>query len=110
MIKMEINPKVAQWSSETLSIPYYIVEIINGKPVRKKHQYFIDFVVVLKNGKKYIVEVKPQSLVPQCLNDIKRNWEMKRNAAKWAAAIKWAKEHDYEFKIVTENHLRGNIF
>lgn len=110
MLKMEINEKVAEWSSETIVIPYYVTEYQNGKSVRKRHNYFIDFVVKLKSGEKYIIEVKPNSLVPKCINDITRSHEMKRNACKWKAAIQWAKDHGYIFKIVTENHLNGTIF
>lgn len=110
MFKMEANPKVVKWTSETLVIPYQSVDVIHGKRVLKNHKYFTDFVVWTSDGKKYVVEVKPQSLVPLNENEIRINPAKRKNAIKWNAAIKWCKNNGYEFKIVTENHLRGRIF
>lgn len=110
MEKMEINPRVVKWTSEMLVIPYTSKDIVNGRVMIKHHKYFTDFVVWTSDGKKFVVEVKPQSLVPLNENEIRINPAKRKNAMKWAAAIRWCKANGYEFKIVTENHLRGTVF
>lgn len=110
MRKMEANSLVEKWSSETVVIPYMMRERVNGKMVEKRHNYFIDFTVWLKDGRKFIVEVKPMSYVPINEAQIFRNPDMYKNACKWKAAIGWAKQNDYQFLIITEKHLQTKIF
>lgn len=110
MQKIEFNNNVAQWSSENIVIPYLLEEKINGKIVKVRHRYVIDFTVIMKSGQKYAVEVKPLSKSPKSLEQAKRDPEIYKNLKKWQAAIAWCKSNGYEFKVVTENDLRTKVF
>ena len=107
---LDNNPKVLEWGSENIVIPYY-------NPVEKKtRRYFVDFYVKVlsKDGtmKKYIIEIKPKS---QCVppkkpkrKSTKYRNELKayvRNQSKWRAAKKWAEKRDWEFIVLTEKEL-----
>jgi len=107
------NPRVVEWSSESVIIPY-----IN--PIdRKAHRYMVDNRVVIREGDslvKYLIEIKPskQTRRPTTHGNKKQstvlyeNIEYVRNQAKWAAAQKWCDKHGYKFQIITEKHLFGN--
>lgn len=110
MQKMEANNLVKEWSSETVVIPYKMKVRKNGKWVEERHNYFMDFTVILKDGRKFICEVKPASQVPLNESAIFRTPENYRNACKWKAAIAWAETNGYKFIIVTEQHLKTKIF
>ncbi len=110
MIKMELNENVLQWSSEQIVIPYMMKEKINGKFVDVRHNYHSDFTVILKNGEKYIIEVKPSQFTPLRESQIKRSPVMYKNACKWKAALEWSKLNNYQFKVVTEENLKTRIF
>jgi hypothetical protein len=110
MQKIEMNDNVEKWSSENIAIPYTLMEKINGKFQPKRHTYFVDFTVFLKNGKKYVIEIKPFGLIPLNESDIHRDPVKYKNACKWKAAINWCKLNNYEFLVVNENHLKGKIF
>ena len=100
------NEEVIQYSSEEIAIPY--VCSTDGK----RHRYFIDFWIKFKNGKEYLIEVKPkyQTVKP---NKPKRNtkkyvsslytWE--KNKSKWVAAIDFAKRNNMIFAVWTEQTL-----
>ena len=57
MLMFDDNPNVIRWASEELAIPYV-------SPVdRKRHKYYPDFLIEMKNRKGQIetvlIEVKP---------------------------------------------------
>lgn len=110
MQKLEFNPAVEKWSSEHVSIPYTMQEKKDGKFVSVRHTYYTDFTVHTKDGKKYILEVKPLSLSPLNESQIKSNPAIYKNACKWKAALAWCKLNGYEFKVITEQHLKTRIF
>lgn len=111
MVQLELNPNVEKWSSENIQIPYTMKEKNSqGKFVDVRHTYNIDFTVWMKNGKKYIVEVKPSTLTPLNESQIKRNPVMYKNACKWKAALAWCKQNNCEFKVITELHLKSGVF
>lgn len=110
MQKIEFNSNVAQWSSENIIIPYLLEEKVDGKVVKVRHRYVIDFTVIMKSGKKYAVEVKPLSKSPRSIIQAKSDPEIYKNLKKWQAAIAWCKANDYEFKVVTEVDLRTKVF
>lgn len=110
MQKLELNPNVLKWSSENMQIPYFLREQKDGKFVDIRHTYNIDFTVFMKNGNRYVVEVKPSSLTPLNESQIKRNPIMYKNACKWKAAIEWCKKNNYKFIVVTEKHLETGVF
>lgn len=110
MQKLELNPNVEKWSSENIQIPYTMKEKKGNNFVDCRHTYNIDFTVHLKNGAKYVVEVKPSSLSPLNESQIMRNPVMYKNACKWKAAIAWCRQNGFEFKVVTEQHLKNSVF
>lgn len=122
----DIEENVLGWGSEVVEIPY--ISSLDGKT----HRYITDFVLVTKNRdtdqiEKWLIEVKPASQVPKLdefgkiifpeLNKKKRlteqrieRWReccnvLKKNHEKWTAARKWAKDHGYFFKVITEVEL-----
>lgn len=110
MQKLEFNSLVEKWSSEQIIIPYTMKEKINGKFITKRHNYHTDFTVILKNGNRYIVEIKPKALSPLNESQIHRNPVIYKNACKWRAAIEWCKLNNYQFKVITEEHLKTKVF
>lgn len=110
MRTVELNSEVLRWSSENIKIPYTMRELVNGRFVEKKHTYYPDFVVELKNGLRYLIEVKPMSQSPTNKKDIQRDPVMYKNARKWKAALEWAKQNNYLFRIINETHLETKIF
>lgn len=94
----EMSPKITKWASEPIAIKYF--SRLNNKEVN----YYPDYIIENKEGKKVIVEVKPSNQL--CKPDAtdsrwaKENWI--RNNDKWFAAKKYAEEHGMKFIIVTE--------
>jgi hypothetical protein len=106
----DANPNVLKWGSESIIVPYK--SPIDGK----MHRYFVDNVVIIKEGdniKKYLIEIKPQKQTqPPTPHGNKKQttilYEQATyiiNQAKWEAARKWCKDHQWEFLILTEKHL-----
>ena len=113
---LDSHPKVLQWGSEELIVPYR--SPIDGR----MHRYFPDFLVkqINKYGKKetILIEVKPKAqTVPPDVSKIKtktgqtsrryinevKNWGI--NQAKWKAAEEYCKDRKWKFQIMTENEL-----
>ena len=100
------NPSVLKWSSEETVIPYRC-------PTDSRiHRYFVDFKINVSTGKTYIIEVKPaaQTQPPiypgrQTQRYITESLTFMKNQAKWEAAIEFAKDRGWEFKIITEKEL-----
>jgi hypothetical protein len=100
------NPSVLKWSSEETVIPYRC-------PTDSRiHRYFVDFKITVSTGKTYIIEVKPaaQTQPPiypgrQTQRYITESLTFMKNQAKWEAAIEFAKDRGWEFKIITEKEL-----
>tara|TARA_B100000575_G_C23130994_1_gene656042 strand:- start:592 stop:1014 length:423 start_codon:yes stop_codon:yes gene_type:complete len=106
MLWCEQTPSVTEWGSEEIAIPY--VSPVDGK----KHRYFPDFYVKIKN-KKYMVEVKPykQTKEPKTQKRITKRYFTEVvtyavNKAKWKAATEVCKDNGYEFMIITEKELK----
>tara|TARA_Y100000310_G_scaffold105306_1_gene103741 strand:- start:454 stop:897 length:444 start_codon:yes stop_codon:yes gene_type:complete len=110
MIYCDTNDKVLEWGSEEIIIPY--LSPWDGR----FHRYFPDFYIKVKqssgNIKKFIIEVKPkkQTRVPKPVERKTKKWinEVKTygiNEAKWKSAVKWCKQNDMVFKILTEDDL-----
>lgn len=96
---------VEGWCSECVIIPY----TFNGKV----HRYFPDFLVVWKDGRKQVIEVKPhrETMKPRKTKKKSRKTMLYeeltycKNQAKWEAAEGYCKKKGWEFKILTEKHL-----
>jgi hypothetical protein len=106
----DANPNVLKWGSESIIVPYK--SPIDGK----MHRYFVDNVVIIKEGeniKKYLIEIKPhkQTQPPTAHGNKKQTTILYEqatyviNQSKWEAAKKWCKDHEWEFLILTEKHL-----
>ncbi len=111
MVFCDNNSNVLKWASEELSIPYF-------SPIdNRMHLYYVDFIIEVKAAdgkvKTYLVEIKPERQTKQpkdSQNKSKRTFlkEMSTwtiNNRKWQAAEKFAKENNWEFKIITEKTL-----
>lgn len=94
----ENSTSIAKWASEPIKIPYF------NRLNKKQQNYYPDYIIENLDGKKTIIEVKPydQTVKPK---DIDSNW-LKRawitNVDKWAAAKKFAEDHNMQFTIITE--------
>jgi hypothetical protein len=116
MVYFDLNPKIIQWSSEEIVIPYK--SPIDGK----WHRYFPDFFVKIKNTSKtekeyqietILIEVKPfkETIEPKIKKRMTRQYlvEVQKwgiNSAKWKAALEYCKDRNWQFKILTEKELR----
>ena len=107
---LDKNPSIVSWASEEVVIPY--VSPVDGR----WHRYFPDFVVKVKdkNGtlKTMMLEVKPkkQTKEPQQQRRVTKRyitevttWGV--NQAKWKAATEYCLDRNWEFKLITEDHL-----
>tara|TARA_R110000782_G_scaffold118084_3_gene208597 strand:- start:960 stop:1418 length:459 start_codon:yes stop_codon:yes gene_type:complete len=104
------NPNVLEWAAEAVVIPYI-------SPVDSKtHRYFVDNILILKEGNKntkYLVEIKPskQTIPPTITRKKKRETILHEqityeiNKAKWDAANNWSIKNGYKFIIITEKEL-----
>ena len=107
---LDKNPSIVSWASEEVVIPY--VSPVDGR----WHRYFPDFVVKVKdkngNTKTMMLEVKPKN---QTKEPIQQRRVTKRyitevttwgvNQAKWKAATEYCLDRNWEFKLITEDHL-----
>ena len=112
MVFCDKNPNILKWASEELAIPYY------STVDNRNHKYYVDFIIeVLEKDnqvKTHLVEIKPyrQSSEPkQTQKKSKRTFlkEMKNwmiNTSKWKAATDFAKQRNWDFKIITERTLK----
>lgn len=85
---LDTNTDVEYWTCEPFSIPY-----ISPKD-GQEHRYFPDFLVKWKDGKKMLIEVKPQ-----------KQWSDPINQAKWKEAEKFCKERNIIWKVMGEKEL-----
>ena len=104
----EANDEVVRWSSETVVIPY------RCKTDNKMHRYFMDCKVKFKNGKTYLIEIKPECQVLPPVKGKKRKDKFLKevltygkNQSKWEQAEKYAKNRGWEFRIFTEKTLKS---
>jgi hypothetical protein len=100
------NPSIVKWSSEETIVPYRCPT--DGKI----HRYFVDFKISIKEGKTYLVEVKPAKQCEPPVFPGKRTQRyltesltFMKNQAKWEAAKNYCKDRGWEFKIITEREL-----
>jgi len=107
----DLNKDVLLVASERVVIPYY------WEVDKKMHKYYVDYMIRVRTAdgtlKNFLIEIKPhaQTVPPKrggrkkketYLNEMKT---FSKNDAKWKAARIWCREHDMEFKIITEKHL-----
>lgn len=103
------NEDVESWASEEVIVSY--LNIVD----KKRHRYFVDFLIKFTNGKTYLVEVKPyketqkpkQSKRKNNKSLIKETTTFATNQSKWHAADEFAKDRGWEFAIWTEKELQS---
>lgn len=102
------HPDITLVASEEIKISYIHPQ------TRKFHWYYPDYVIKTKQGKTFVVEVKPASQTkPPNINRkktkrlITETQTFEINEAKWAAAVKWCEERDIKFLIMTEEQIDG---
>ena len=108
----DTHENIIQWNSEECVIPYV-------SPIdRRIHRYFVDFYMKVRTQegtiKEYLVEVKPKKQTkppPRTPTKKTKRWygEVKTwgvNEAKWKAATEFAKDRQWNFVILTEEHLK----
>ncbi len=106
----DLNENILEWGSEEIALPYV-------SPVDNRvHRYFPDFYIKVKesNGqiKKYLIEIKPkrQTIPPpkpkrQTKGYLYEVVEYAKNQAKWKSAKEFCEDHQWEFKVLTEDDL-----
>ena len=106
MVYCDKNDDIIYWASEELAIPY-ISPIDN-----KVHRYYPDFLIKTKQGKKFMIEIKPakQCKPPKPPSKktkafMRESLEYIRNVSKWKAAKQYCEDQNMEFKIFTEKEL-----
>jgi hypothetical protein len=105
MEKLDLSPKVEQWASEEVVIPY-------RSPLdRKIHRYYPDFWVKFTNKKVVIIEVKPnKETKPPKKREKSRKYineakKYAKNQAKWQAAQEFCDFKGWNFLIQDEYDL-----
>lgn len=104
---LDLSEHVLAYGSEETVIPY-ISPLDN-----RYHRYFIDFIVVNKDRKVLLIEVKPyaQTLPPKQSKGMKKERLLKEtttylvNQAKWNAAKEFCKNKGWEFVVLTERDI-----
>ena len=104
----EDNDNDVKWSSESVVIPYLC------KTDNRMRRYFMDVKVKFKNGKTFLIEIKPESQTQppkqpkrkskRYLNEVTT---YVKNISKWEQAAKYAEIRGWEFKIYTEKTLKS---
>lgn len=115
MEHLDSNPKVIQWNSECVIIPYF--STADGK----KRRYFMDFYVKYRlednSIREFLYEVKPdketrppkpplrmtKTTKTRYLNEL---YTFKVNKDKWLATMQFCEKNKYTFKILTEHNLK----
>lgn len=104
----DLNEDIVEWASEELSL--YYTNPITGR----KHKYYPDLFIVMQDGTKVVVEIKPknQTMRPETpVRKTKRFVEATQtyitNLAKWEAAEKVCAKNNFKFQIWTEETLEA---
>ena len=99
------NPKVKEWSSEEIVVPYYY------EVDKKYHRYFVDLKIVTEE-KTLLIEIKPEKETTPPTGEkrtkkyINEGLTYIKNMNKWEAANEYAKDRGWEFQIWTEKTLQ----
>lgn len=116
MLKLDNNPNVIQWSSESIIIPYF--KSVENRSARYYVDFWFKIVLPDKTTKEFIVEIKPhrQTLPPteskkkKASTILYENIMFKTNEDKWKAAQQWCSDYqkrgkNISFLIITEKNI-----
>ena len=102
------NKDIIGWNSEEVVVSY------KCKSDGKLHKYFIDLFIRMKDGKRYLVEIKPkkQTQPPKersrktkkYLNEV---MTYVKNVSKWEAATAFAGRNGMTFQVWNEDTLKS---
>lgn len=98
------NPKVLQWASESVQIPY-------RNPLTGKQTIYVpDFLVIYQSkGKKIteLIEIKPkaQTMITEKTRSARDKAAIAVNTCKWQAAQIWCKRMRISFRVINEDHI-----
>ena len=104
---LDVNPNVAEWSSEGISIHYY-------DPVQmKKRRYYPDFLIKNIDGQRFLIEIKPhrETKPPSKQGRKSKKTQLYQeatyltNKAKFEAAERYCNKMNWKFKLITEKEL-----
>ena len=105
---LDDNDSVMRWNSEEVVVGY------KCKTDNRLHRYFVDLYIQMKDGKEYLIEIKPkkQTLPPKqptrktkkYLNEV---LTYGKNISKWEAAKAYAHKRDMTFQVWTEDTIKG---
>ncbi len=102
------NPNVRYWNSEEIVIPYKF------QVDKKVHRYFTDLFIEMKDGKRFLIEIKPKKeTVPPKKGKRKTKryaqeaYTFIKNQDKWEAANQYAEHKGWKFQVWTEDTLKG---
>ena len=103
MCKLDDDPKVLQWSSEEIWVPYH------DKATNRHRRYFPDFWVRTSTDQ-FLVEIKPAVQCKAPTNKKRKTYltEVRTyitNISKWEAARRFAKIRGMTFIIITDKDL-----
>jgi len=105
---IDTQSSIVYWNSEECVIPY-VCETDN-----KVHRYFMDLWFQTKEGKNYIIEIKPKGQTkppktPQrkTRRYIKESLTYVKNQSKWKAASEFALDRGWKFEVWTEDTLKS---
>nr|MDO8117532.1 TnsA endonuclease N-terminal domain-containing protein [Candidatus Sigynarchaeota archaeon] len=93
-ILLNHDPSVVQFQHQP-----EIIEWTDSKG--KHHEYTTDVLVIMKDGKRILVEIKPEDEIESIIDQFKEAW---------IAADTAAKQRGCEFLIITDKMIRGARF
>ena len=104
----ENNKNIKLWNSEEIVIPYkYEVD-------KKLHRYYVDLLVQMKNGKTFLIEIKPkkETIPPKKPKRKSKKYTKEvltyvKNTNKWSAASDFADAKGWKFQVWTEETLKN---
>ena len=104
---LDNHKDVIGWNSECVVVPY------RCKTDGKVHRYFPDLFIRMKDGKTYLIEIKPdkQTRPPKKSSRKTKKYLTEvmtyaKNQSKWEAAQAYANKRGLIFQVWTENTLR----
>jgi hypothetical protein len=105
---VEANPNITGWAAEEVVIPYRCATD------NRMHRYFIDLYFETTDGRKFLIEIKPDKQtkppVPgkrRTKKYITESLTYAKNKSKWNAATEFAADNGCSFVIWTEKTMKG---
>ena len=101
----DTKDKVISWDIEPFAIEYY------DRANKKKRKYYPDFLIILDDGTKYLIEIKPykETQKPTGRKGSKSYLIAEQtyitNLSKWERAREVANKNGWVFKVFTERTL-----